>query len=201
MTNLQKNSQMNSIRTPQAIVDEVFSLYEKYGDADYIGEPVSQLEHMSQAASLAEQEGFDDEVVLAAFFHDIGHLCADEGETESMGGMGNVDHEILGANYLRNHGFSERLAFLVESHVIAKRYLTYKYPDYYNRLSDASKVTLEFQGGRMGEEEARRFELLPDAELFIRLRFWDDKAKEINVPVQNISRLKLIALNHLIKTS
>src|ERR1700733_7968744 len=103
---------------PEDIIDQVFALYEKYGDEDYIGEPVLQLEHMSQAAALAEEEGFDDEVILAAFFHDIGHLCADEGEAESMDGMGNVDHEILGANYLLSHGFSERLALLVQSHVI-----------------------------------------------------------------------------------
>lgn len=50
----------------QAIAD-VFGLYEQYGTADYIGEPVSQLEHMSQAAQLAMAEGVDDEVVLAAF--------------------------------------------------------------------------------------------------------------------------------------
>ena len=54
---------------PEAIVDEVFALYENYGDEDYIGEPVSQLEHMSQAAALADEEGYEDEVVLAAFFH------------------------------------------------------------------------------------------------------------------------------------
>jgi phosphonate degradation associated HDIG domain protein len=187
------------LNDPEAIVNQVFSLYEKYGDEDYIGEPVSQLEHMSQAAALAEEEGFDDEVILAAFFHDIGHLCADEGEAESMDGMGNVDHEILGANYLLSRGFSERLALLVQSHVIAKRYLTYKHPDYYNQLSEASKVTLEFQGGRMTAEEATEFELKPDAELFIRFRYWDDKAKEVNIPVQNITHLKAIALRHLLK--
>ena len=180
-----------------AIVNEVFSLYEKYGDEDYIGEPVSQLEHMSQAALLAEEEGYDDEVVLAAFFHDIGHLCADAGEAESMDGMGNVDHEKLGADYLLEHGFSERVAALVQGHVIAKRYLTYKYPEYYNKLSPASKVTLDFQGGVMSSEEAAAFENNPDAELIIRLRYWDDKAKEQNIPVNNIAHLKTIALKHL----
>lgn len=182
---------------PKAVVDEVFSLYEKFGDADYIGEPVSQLEHMSQAASLAEAEGYDDEVVLAAFFHDIGHLCADAEEAGSMDGMGNVDHERLGADYLLERGFSERVANLVQGHVIAKRYLTYKYPEYYNRLSDASKTTLEFQGGVMTVEEAAEFELNQDAELIIRLRYWDDMAKEMNVPVDNIQHLKSIALTHL----
>ncbi|MDB5147247.1 MAG: hypothetical protein JWQ57_1267 [Mucilaginibacter sp.] len=182
---------------PKAVVDEVFSLYEKFGDADYIGEPVSQLEHMSQAASLAEAEGYDDEVVLAAFFHDIGHLCADAEEAGSMDGMGNVDHERLGADYLLERGFSERVANLVQGHVIAKRYLTYKYPEYYNRLSDASKTTLEFQGGVMSIEEAAEFELNQDAELIIRLRYWDDMAKEMHVPVNNMDHLKAMALAHL----
>lgn len=183
--------------TPEDIVDEVFALYEKHGDEDYIGEPVSQLEHMSQAAALAEDEGYDDEVVLAAFFHDIGHLCAGEAEAESMDGFGNVDHEKLGADYLRERGFSERLATLVESHVIAKRYLTYKFSEYYDKLSDASRATLEFQGGRMTDQEAIEFEKHPDAELFIKLRYWDDQAKEINTPVQDLEHLKSLAINHL----
>jgi phosphonate degradation associated HDIG domain protein len=181
----------------RAIVNEVFSLYEKFGDEDYIGEPVSQLEHMSQAAALAEEEGYDDEVILAAFFHDIGHLCAEEGEAESMDGMGNVDHEKLGADYLLERGFSERLANLVQGHVLAKRYLTFKHPEYYNKLSEASKTTLEFQGGRMSKEEADEFELNPDADLIIRLRYWDDMAKETNVPVDNVAHLKELALAHL----
>jgi hypothetical protein len=54
--------------TPEEIVNEVFALYEQHGDEDYIGEPVSQIEHMSQSAALAQAEGYDDEVILAAFF-------------------------------------------------------------------------------------------------------------------------------------
>jgi predicted HD phosphohydrolase len=49
-------------------VVEVFALYEKYGQVDYIGEPVSQVEHMVQAAQLAEEEGYEDDIILAAFF-------------------------------------------------------------------------------------------------------------------------------------
>jgi 2-amino-1-hydroxyethylphosphonate dioxygenase (glycine-forming) len=188
-----------AIYNPETIVDEVFALYEKHGNEDYIGEPVSQLEHMSQAAALAEEEGFEDEVILAAFFHDIGHLC--ESDAASMDGFGNVDHEKLGADYLRTKGFSERMATLVQSHVVAKRYLTYKYPEYYNQLSDASKATLEFQGGRMTEQEAIEFESNPDAELFVKLRYWDDKAKETNTPVDNIEHLKLLAVSHLYKNN
>ncbi|MEK1909415.1 MAG: HD domain-containing protein, partial [Pseudomonas chlororaphis] len=126
---------------PEQRIAEVFGLYERFGDSDYIGEPVSQIEHMSQAAQLAMAEGFDDEVVLAAFFHDIGHICGQD--AENMGGFGVVGHERLGADYLRRAGFSERLARLVEYHVQAKRYLTCKEPGYYERLSQASRRTLE----------------------------------------------------------
>ena len=45
---------MDATLNAQDTVEKVFALYEKYGDADYIGEPVSQMEHMSQAAALAE---------------------------------------------------------------------------------------------------------------------------------------------------
>lgn len=182
------------IRTPEEIVDEVFALYELHGNEDYIGEPVSQLEHMSQAAALAEGEGYDAEVILAAFFHDIGHLCA---SVESMGGMGNVDHEKLGADYLIERGFSARLANLVNGHVIAKRYLTYKYPEYYEKLSPASRVTLGFQGGVMSAAEAEAFEQHPDAELIVRMRYWDDEAKLEHIPVDNVAHLKQLALTHL----
>ena len=47
----------------QLAVEQVFALYQQFGTDDYIGEPVSQLEHMSQAAQLAMAEGHDDEVV------------------------------------------------------------------------------------------------------------------------------------------
>ncbi|MNE62077.1 HD domain protein [compost metagenome] len=112
---------------------------------------------MSQAAQLAMAEGFDDEVVLAAFFHDIGHLCGGEA---SMGGYGVVSHERIGAEYLRRCGFGERMAQLVEYHVEAKRYLTLRQAGYYQRLSEASRRTLEYQGGVMGIASACRSSLV-----------------------------------------
>lgn len=176
----------------QQVVDEVFGLYECFGDCDYIGEPVSQIEHMSQAAQLALAEGYDDEVVLAAFFHDIGHIC--QQDAENMGGFGVVSHERLGADYLRRAGFSERLARLVEYHVQAKRYLTFKNPGYYQRLSEASRRTLEYQGGVMSAAEAAAFELDPLWAVSLRMRHWDEQAKEMWVPVMDLQVLKDKAL-------
>ena len=180
------------------VVDEIFSLYENYGAADYIGEPVSQIEHMCQAAQLAEAEGYDDEVILASFFHDIGHLCEHIYETKQMDGYGVMDHESLGGEYLREKGFSEKIARLVESHVPAKRYLTFKYPEYYNKLSDASKATLDKQGGRMDDAEARQFEADNLYLLFIKIREWDDKAKIEKVRLPSIEIYKQMAFQHLV---
>ena len=181
----------------EQVIAEVFALYERFGDSDYIGEPVSQIEHMSQAAELAMAEGFDDEVVLAAFFHDIGHICTED--AENMGGFGVVSHERLGADYLRRLGFSERMARLVEYHVQAKRYLTLKEPGYYARLSEASRRTLEYQGGVMSAAEAEAFERDPLCAVSLRMRQWDEQAKDMWVPVIDLEVLKAKALALLIK--
>ena len=175
----------------------LFALYQKYGHEDYIGEPVSQLEHMRQAAALAEAEGYEEEVILAAFFHDLGHLCAYSEEVDSMDGFGAVNHEKLGADFLRHCGFSERVALLVESHVQAKRYLTFKLPEYLRQLSAASFATLAFQGGVMTAAEAAAFEQHPDAALIIRMRQWDDLAKQEGQPASSLLPLKNMALRHL----
>ena len=179
----------------EQVIAEVFGLYERFGDSDYIGEPVSQIEHMSQAAQCALAEGFDDEVVLAAFFHDIGHICTKG--AQNMGGFGVVSHERLGADYLRSAGFSERVARLVEYHVQAKRYLTLKEPGYYERLSEASRRTLEYQGGVMTQTEAEAFEKDPLCAVSLRMRHWDEQAKERHVPVIDLAVLKDKALRLL----
>ncbi len=164
----------------------IFSLYEKYVTEDYIGEPVSQFEHMCQSAQLAEKDGFDDEVILAAFFHDIGHLCVNLGEFESMGGYGIKSHEKIGADFLRDLGFPERIAKLVENHVQAKRYLTFQYPEYFDKLSEASRKTLEYQGGKMNEIEANVFESDPLFETSLKMITWDELAKVEFVPVPDL---------------
>lgn len=175
-------------------VDEVFSLYEQFGDADYIGEPVSQLEHMCQSAQFAMQDGFDDEIVLAAFFHDIGHICGMENLQNSMGDYGTKSHEKIGADYLREKGFPELIARLVENHVSAKRYLTYKYPEYFEQLSEASQRTLEYQGGKMTSREADQFEMDPQFEISLLMRKWDELAKNTNIPLLNLDILKTKAV-------
>jgi 2-amino-1-hydroxyethylphosphonate dioxygenase (glycine-forming) len=182
------------------IVSEIFELYTEYGNADYIGEPVSQLEHMCQAAQLAEEEGYSEEIILAAFFHDIGHLCEHIMTVEQMDGYGVADHEGLGGNYLREKGFSVEIAQLVESHVNAKRYLTFKYPEYYKKLSEASRITLQKQGGIMTKQEAAAFETDPLFQLYIKIREWDDKAKLMNKSLPSLEKYREMAIRLLMKS-
>lgn len=183
--------------SPEETAEFIISLYRQYGDEDYIGEPVSQVEHMCQCAELAEKDGHPEEIVLAGFFHDIGHLCEHIMPVQQMDGFGVVDHEKLGADFLLSKGFSEDIASLVKNHVQAKRYLTYRYPSYYEQLSEASKKTLEFQGGVMTKEEALAFESDKLFDLHIKLRRWDERAKLEKQPMPPLQKYKEMAIRHL----
>jgi len=163
-------------------------LFGFFGDSDYIGEPVSIKEHSLQAAALAYSTNSEDtEIVIAALLHDIGHaLGLEAGEPIRMGGCGIINHELLGGEFVKMLGFSERVARLISRHVSAKRYLCFKHQEYYDKLSGASKTTLGFQGGPMGAKEAGIYENDPDFESYLIMRRWDEAAKipsnEISVP-------------------
>lgn len=172
-----------------ATLDELFALYERYG-AEAYGEEVTQTEHMVQSAQLAEREGYYDEVVLAAFLHDIGHLYASATADTSAGAYGATEHAQLGSGYLRQRGFSDRLTRLIENHVRAKRYLTFAQPDYYDELSEASRHTLVLQGGPMDAAEAKAFEQDELFALSLRMRHWDEAAKETGQPISDLSEYR-----------
>jgi predicted HD phosphohydrolase len=68
-------------------LDEIAALFAARGDRMYSGEPVTQLQHALQCGQLAEQDGASDELVVAAFLHDLGHLINDQGETPTLRGV------------------------------------------------------------------------------------------------------------------
>ncbi len=177
-------------------VTSLFALFETNGGNEYIGEPVTIIEHSLQSGQLAKDAGAEDWVILSAFFHDIGHLLPIDA-TMNMDGRGHLLHEVEGANLLRSCGFPEKMALLVQYHVQAKRYLTFKYPAYYNKLSEASKITLGFQGGVMTASEADKFEDDPLFRLSLQLRAWDEQAKETDKTVLPLSYYKTLATSIL----
>ena len=177
-------------------VNKIFSYYESFGSKDYIGEEVTQIEHMVQAAMLAEENKDSTEVILGALFHDIGHLVAFDKET--MGNFGIKNHQVLGANFLRELGIPEIIPELVESHVSTKRYLA-RDEKYHNSLSNASQTTLKYQGGIFTNDEALEYESLPNFELYIKIRLYDDAAKEPTKTIKPLNYYKDMLLEYLNK--
>lgn len=168
--------------------DRLRVLFEAHGDSNYIGEPVSIIEHSLQAAYFTQKKSNDDiELVIANLLHDVGHALGLEVKQEmEMNGCGVKDHEHVGADFLAKLGFPARVCKLARSHVQAKRFLCFSRPDYYSNLSEASKTTLSFQGGPMNEAEAVAFQNDPDFANILIMRECDEAGKvpgsQITVP-------------------
>ncbi len=183
---------------PTDVVDRVFALFAKSANQPYIGEPISQLEHALQTAALAKQAGGSHELIVAALFHDIGHLDHGNADFASrMGDYGTARHEQIGARLVRELGFPETVAELILGHVEAKRFLVFKYPAYLASLSTASLETLKHQGGPMCAEEAARFEQREVFKDTLRLRAWDDQAKLENYAAPGLETYREIAVSLL----
>lgn len=141
------------IRDEQRAHDTIKALFNHIraqGDRDYQGEKVSQLAHSLQAAHLARQAGADDETVLAALLHDIGHFIPMYADMPAMiapdgAALGRGSHDVFGERYLRGLGFGEKISSLVGAHVMAKRFLTATDGEYYDALSERSNQTLRLQ--------------------------------------------------------
>ncbi|OAA60029.1 putative domain HDIG [Cordyceps fumosorosea ARSEF 2679] len=192
------------LRTPASVTEYVLSVLSASERTPYIGEAISQLQHSLQAAALAASAlpPVDDLTQVAALLHDIGQftpaadlriLTTTTGEVQNLGGqadaarsVGRVGHETLGGAMLLALGFPPKVARLVESHVASKRYLCAVDASYHDRLSEASKRSLQFQGGPMDEKEKGGFAAGEWCKEMCQLRRWDDAAKEKDLRVRDL---------------
>jgi predicted HD phosphohydrolase len=134
------------------------------------GESVTQLAHALQCAALARHHRADDEVVLAALLHDVGHLVEHGEERPAR------HHGSDGADLVRPF-VPSRIAWLIEHHVIAKRYLCTVDARYADGLSPASRRSYLAQGADLEPDEQLALETRPWFADAVRLRRWDDAAK------------------------
>lgn len=150
-----------------ADVDALFATLEA-GARGTDDEDVDLLAHGLQcAALLAEVAPDDPELQVAGLVHDIGStLWPGRPRTHARSGAAAVA-DLLG----------ERVAWLVGHHDEAKRYLVTVDPEYRSRLSPTSILTLEVQGGPLGDDERARLEAAPGLADVLTLRRADDDAK------------------------
>jgi gamma-butyrobetaine dioxygenase len=158
---------------PIALIADLFA---SEGEHEYLGEPVTQASHMLQAAALARSACAPPPLVAAALLHDVGHFTSAISGHDLMRGTDNR-HSDAGADWLAQW-FGEEVTGPVRLHVAAKRYLCAVEPGYLAALSSASAYTLGVQGGPMDAAERAEFEADRQSGAALRLRRWDDAAKD-----------------------
>ncbi|MBG6161232.1 MAG: HD domain-containing protein [Roseibium album] len=168
-----------STLTRDNIVAFIGDIFERCGDEEYLGEPVTMAEHMLQGATIAERNGLDEEIIVGALLHDIGHFTSEFG-TFSMEDTEDRFHEEAGAQVLSSY-FPSVIVDCVRHHVAAKRYLCATKPDYFKRLSEASVHSLNLQGGPMSPDEVADFEKNPNLKKIIQVRYLDEAGKQANM--------------------
>ncbi len=174
---------------------DVLELLARRGATAYLGESVTLLEHLLQCADLAVAGAEQPALVAACLLHDVGWLLGEAGAkagasarteaaqpNESEGPSHDVEreghnHAERGASALAAW-FPAAVSEPVRLHVQAKRWLVATEPGMAERLSPESRRTLALQGGPLSPEAAAAFIALPHSEDAIRLRRYDDEAKD-----------------------
>lgn len=166
-------------------------MFETRGSAYYGAESVNQLQHALQTARLAEIESASPELIVAALLHDVGHLLGSGGEGLVDAGI-DARHEMSGARFL-GQWFGPAVTEPVRLHVQAKAYLCHVDTGYYNGLSQGSRDSLAVQGGSLDAPRAEHFRREPYREDAVRLRQWDDRAKDPRVETPGLAHYLDIA--------
>ena len=133
---------MDSINA-DSIVDHIEDVFKRRGAESYLGEQVTMAQHMLQTAQCAEQAGADDNQIVAALLHDIGHykneipeLASPRNEllaiillaeSEDYPTLDVIWQENKEAIYLSNYSF---ILEEIERYLYANKKLTFVKPKY-----------------------------------------------------------------------
>jgi [1-hydroxy-2-(trimethylamino)ethyl]phosphonate dioxygenase len=172
--------------TMHSVIDEIHNAFHTHGSSQYGNESVTQLQHALQCGQCAIDTQSSAQLVTAALLHDIGHILSDEKMPTSTDQNLDDKHEDKGYQFLLRH-FGTEVADPVRLHVVAKRYLCTKDPDYQKKLSPTSLKSFFDQGGPMSYEEQKQFESEKHFENAVRLRQWDDIAKDCQATTMELS--------------
>jgi len=160
-------------------IPEIVQLLSSRATTWYGKEAVSQLDHALQCAALAEKSNETPETIVAALLHDLGHMLSpDRPSLVPADTLPTKDdlHQFVALPFLRSL-FPDAVLEPIKLHVDAKRYLCSVDAGYWADLSQASKHSLELQGGVFDGTQIGVFENLPYYSEAVRLRRYDDLAK------------------------
>ena len=166
-------------------ISEIVDVFEQRGNSEYGGEDVTQIEHALQSATLAKSESASAELISAALLHDFGHLIHNLPVDAPDNGIDDF-HEAAAAKSLCEV-FPDSVTEPIKLHVRAKRYLCTTDKNYFSKLSHASVTSLNLQGGTMSDQELHEFESYTYWQDALRLRVWDDLAKDPKIHTPELS--------------
>lgn len=173
------------------VIDRILHTFDVRGDLAYGSEAVTQRQHALQSATLAEAGGATPELITAALLHDIGHILdADELPHSDDEDLDDA-HERRAYEWLLRY-YGPRVADPVRLHVAAKRYLCTVEPAYEAQLSPTSHKSYLDQGGQMDAAEKSSFESEPHFQEALRLRRWDDLAKDPQLETKPIEHFRSV---------
>ncbi len=161
------------VGTERRLVDRILEWLDQADTVTY-GERCTMRAHSLQTAQVIVEAGGDDDLVVAALLHDVGHLMGDAGD------WGLPDHAEVAARWLAPW-LPATIVDPIRLHVAAKRHLVAVDPHYAAALSEASTVTLGQQGGPFDAEASNAFLTEPHAARAIMLRRADDSGKVADV--------------------
>ena len=168
------------------IIEKIISNF-KNNKSLYIGEKITIAEHMIQSAMIAEKLKSKDSLVCSCLLHDYGHFILDDPD-ELVKKNQDGEHENVGYEYLKSF-FKREVVEPIKNHVLAKRYLA-RNKKYYNRLSEASIISLKLQGGTLSSKEAKSFEKEEFFKQSIKIRKFDETAKKAGIKIKDIIEYK-----------
>ena len=173
-------------------LDQIRAAFKKRGHQSY-GEGVSLADHSIQCAAFAQRDCAGPALIAAALLHDIGHMLHDLPEDVADSGI-DTQHEALGSVWLSQY-FGPAVTEPVRLHVAAKRYLAATEAGYFDRLSDASQLSLRLQGGPMPDRQARAFEVQAFFADAVCLRRWDEEGKIVGYDGADIRSFDALLLS------
>ena len=176
------------------IIDKIISNFIN-NKSLYIGEKVTISEHMIQTAMIAENAKSSNSLVCSCLLHDYGHFIL-ENPDELVRKKIDGKHEDIGYEYLKKF-FKKEVVEPIKYHVLAKRYLA-KEKKYFNSLSNASKISLNLQGGTLNKKESKEFEKKDFFKNSIKLRKFDEVAKRKDIKIKSIIEYKDVLSSQLL---